>query len=169
MRSRRSARGRRDRRPHASRRPETPVFGAMEQSGVRHFVKEHHVHFSIEPEWAVTPGGRRAVGFNVRLFAALEKGDRTLPGGSKSRALAASLRKVVESLLPECDSAARIDVEPFSPALYDSREVPGADEVALTLRLLHYSENYARPVDASEERCLRALRSRFKAVSLPER
>jgi hypothetical protein len=136
---------------------------------LRQFVKLHHVHCSVEPEWVVVGGSRFPVGFDLRLFAVHDKDARALPGGPESRALAASLRKLAESLVPECRTAARFDIEPFSPVLYDSREVAGADEVALTIRLLHHAERYTDPVDASEERCLKMIRERLKLLALPER
>ena len=144
------------------------MVGGRDEEALRQFLKRHHVHFTIDPEWVIARDGRRPVGFEIRLFAVHEKGARALPGCPKSRAVAGSLRSLVESILPACPTPARIEVEPFSPALYDSREVPGADEVAIEIRLSH-AQHYADPVDESEERCLSQIRERFKLFTLPER
>ncbi len=131
------------------------------------FVKSHHVHYSVEPEWAVAGGSRKPIGFSVRLFAVHDKGARALPACPKSRALAGSLRSLAEALLPTC-TMTLVEIEPFSLVLYGSREVPGADEVALTIRLSQ-PRRYADPVDASAEPCLKQIRESFKVLSLPER
>jgi hypothetical protein len=81
----------------------------------------------------------------------------------------ASLRSLAESLLPECGTIARVEVEPFRPVLYESTEVPGTDEVALTLRVLREFEPHVPPRGASEEYCLREIRKRSKLMALPER
>jgi hypothetical protein len=135
----------------------------------REFVKRHHVHYSVAPDWVAGREGRWSVGFEVRLFAVQGKGAGGLPGGPRSRALVRRLGNLAQALLPDCRTMAHIDFDPFRPALYDSSEVPGADEVALTMRLLHCSEDYSLPVDAAQERCLREIRRRLKLLSIPER
>jgi hypothetical protein len=142
---------------------------ARDESVLRQFVKRHHVHYSVEPEWVITGDGRWPVGFNVRLFAGHGRRARALPGGPKSRALVASLRSLAESLLPECRTVGRIELEPFRPVLYESRELPGTDEVAVTIRLLREFERHVHPSGASEEHCLRQIRKGLKLLSLPER
>jgi hypothetical protein len=142
---------------------------ARDDSALRQFVKRHHVHYTVEPEWMITGDGRWPIGFSVRLFAGHGRRARVLPGGPKSRALAASLRSLAESLLADCPAIARIEVEPFRPVLYESRELPGTDEVALTIRLLREVEPHVHPSGASEEHCLKEIRKRLKLLSLPER
>jgi hypothetical protein len=142
---------------------------ALGESTFREFAKRYHVHYTVGPELVVDGHGRRAVGFEIRLFAAHPKRSHVLPGGRGSRALAASLRDLAEFILPDCGTTARLELDPFSPALYESSEVPGGDEVALTIRLLHYSERYAEPIDPAEERCLKQIRAKLKSIRLPER
>jgi len=62
----------------------------------------------------------------------------------------------------------RISTEPFEPALYDSTEVSGADEVRLDVRLTH-RDRYDAPIDACEDRCLREIRGRLKKLGVRER
>jgi hypothetical protein len=59
-------------------------------------------------------------------------------------------------------------VEPFEPALYDSREVPGVDEIAIAIRLV-YRDGYDEPIDPCEEQCLREIRLRFRSLGVRER
>lgn len=141
------------------------MSGGSDEEALRGFVKSHRVHYSVEHELVVGEGARRPVGFAVRLFAVHDKGARALPGCAKSRALADALRSLAEWLVCTCPPT-RIDVEPYRPALYDSRVVPGADEVALTIRLSH-SERYADPLDASQQSCLKVIRGRLKVLAIP--
>lgn len=49
----------------------------------------------------------------------------------------AELRRLAEWAVPSEHRPTRVEIEPFQPALYDSRELAGADEVALSIRLGH--------------------------------
>lgn len=135
---------------------------------LRDLVSRHRVHFTVEPEWVVVPGGRRAIGYDVRLFAVHDRAARALPGDATSRALAASLEELSAAVLPECRAGARVEIEPFRPALYESRVVRGADEVRITVRLLHHVERYDAPADAAEERCVKELRARLRRLAIHE-
>ena len=61
-----------------------------------------------------------------------------------------------------------MEVERTRRSLYDSSEVPGADEVAVVVRLVHRA-GYEASIDACEERCLRELRERLRWLTIPER
>jgi hypothetical protein len=78
------------------------------------------------------------------------------------------LRLIAEEVIPSGERPSRIELEPFRPALYDSRVVPDADEVTVTIRLIH-REGYDRPIDACEERCLKEIRTRLRDFGIPER
>lgn len=132
------------------------------------FVRAHHVHFDVSPEVAFGKEERWTVGFLVRLWAVHDKGDTALPGCPKCVHLVEDLRRLAESVCPHELRPTQSEIPPFERALYDSKEVPGADEVAVTIRLTH-RENYAAPVDACEERCLREIRAGLKAAGARER
>jgi hypothetical protein len=149
--------------------PTKAIEDPGDESAARAFVKRHHVHYFVDPEWAIQGGARWPVGFNVHLFAGHGRRAAALPGGPRSRALAESLRLLAESILPECRRLARVELEPFRPVLYASSEVPGTDEVALTIRVLREFEQHAYTTAVSEEPCLKELRRRLKRLALPER
>lgn len=134
---------------------------------LRELVREHHVHFEVQPEVVILGSERRKVGYEVRLWAVHPKGARALPGCGKCRALLDDLRRLAAEVLPRDERPTRYAIEPPSPALYVSSVVEGADEVGLGVRLLHRSD-YGRPVDACEERCLREIRQRLKALGARE-
>ena len=148
-------------------RTEPPSASDAEQADLRALVREHRVHFDVGPEIVMEAGERLKVGFEVRLWAVHPKGARALPGCGKCRTLVRVLERVAWAVLPQDDRATRYAIEPFAAALYDSRIVPGADEVGLTVRLVHRAD-YERPIDACEERCLKEIRQSLKALGARE-
>lgn len=130
--------------------------------------RSHKVHFDVLPEVVVKTEGRTAVGYEVRLFALHEKGSRALPGCPKCLELVADLQRIAEWIVPHEHRPTVASIEPFQRSLYDSKEVPGTDEVELSIRLFH-REGYERPVDPCETRCVKEIRERLKALRIPER
>jgi hypothetical protein len=132
------------------------------------FVRDHHVHFDVDPEVTFRDGHRLKIGFEVRLWAVHPKGAGALPGCSKCHDLVGGLRRIAECVIPGERRPTQIEFEPFHPVLYDSREVAGADEVAVTLRLAH-RDGSERPADDCQERCLKEIRQRLRAMGIRER
>lgn len=134
---------------------------------LRGFVREHHVYFEVRPELVPTAGERLKVGFELRLWAVHPKGAHALPGCDRCRALARDLERLARAVMPPPDREARSALEPFRPALYESRVVQGADEICVIVRIFHRTE-YERPVDACEERCLKEIRQALRALGARE-
>lgn len=132
------------------------------------FAREHHVHYEVEPEEVLEHDRRELVGFQVRLFAMHEKVKLEAPACPSCNELLGELRSFAEEVVRESDAASRTEIVPALPALYQSTEVPDADEVALTLRVHCDSPDHARP-GGGEEPCLAALRQRLDAVGVPRR
>lgn len=130
--------------------------------------RRRHVHFDVEPEIVFRGSARVKVGFQVRLWAVHQKGARALPGCPKCWDLVDELRQIAEQVVPAEERPTLAELAPYRPALYDSRVVPGADEVSVTIRLIH-RDGYDRPVDPCEERCLREIRARLRALGITER
>ncbi len=126
------------------------------------------VYFEVEPEIVLRGSERVKVGFQVHLWGVHPKGARAFPGCPKCWDMLEDLRLIAQEVVPAEDRPSRTELVPFRPALYDSRVVPGADEVSVTIRLIH-REGYDRPVDACEERCLREIRARLRALGVRER
>lgn len=144
-----------------------PEGSRCDRSG-RDFVHQHRVHYDVTPEIFFRGTERLKVGFEVTLWAAHAKGARALPGCGKCVELASVLRDIAEWVVPQDDRPTRIAIEPFHRALYASSTVPGADEVATTIRLVHQND-YDRPIDTCEERCLKEIRARLKELGARER
>jgi hypothetical protein len=137
----------------------------MEPSG-REFARDHHVHYEVEPEEVTAGEAPGVVGFQVRLFATHGESKLPAPSCRRCAALAAELRSFAERLVSAADVASRTELVEGSPALYQSQEVAGADEVALTLRVR--CDATARG-GSSEERCLAELRRQLDEAGVPRR
>lgn len=139
-----------------------------EKEELRRLARAHHVHFDVGPEVVFRGTERINVGYVVRLWAVHEKGARAMPGCSLCRDLVKNLHRIAEAVLPARDRPTATALDPYRPALYESGVVPGADEVSLEIRL-HHRDDYALPIDACEERCLREIRAALRALGVPER
>jgi hypothetical protein len=136
---------------------------------VKQFAREHHMHYELEPETVDDGTRRRVIGFEVHFFAAHESSQLGAPACPRCRELATELRSLVEHLVhAQPELAARAEVAPAPPALYQSREVPGADEVSVTVRVRCASEDHRRPEHGGDP-CIAQLRERLDAAGVPRR
>ena len=139
-----------------------------EMEVLRELARKRHLHFDVEPEVVFRGSERVKVGFQVHLWAVHPKGARALPGCPKCWDLVDDLRRIAEQVVPSEERPTRSELAPFHPALYDSRVVPDADEVTVTIRLIH-RDGSERPIDPCEERCLKEIRARLRELGVPER
>jgi hypothetical protein len=130
--------------------------------------KRLHAHYDVEPELGVRDGARNRTATLVRLWGVHRMGARALPGCPKSREIASGLTAVARYVLDHEDGM-DAELEPLTWALYVSRVVPGADEIALGIRIARRTADRTPQVFAAEERCLRRLRARLRELGVPER
>ena len=153
-------------------RPDLAVMpGPVEDetaAALRECARRHHVHFEVRPEVDILGEARLSVGYQLRLWAVHERGAHALPGCPWCGVLLAELERIVRWVMPPDGRPTRAEFERTGPALYDSQVVPGADEVALLVRLTHQGD-YRAPIDACEERCLKEMRGRLRSLGIPER
>ena len=140
------------------------------ESGVlapgREFVRRHHVHYDVRDELIVDGDQRRKVGYRVRLWGVVpEQG--LLPADVMESPFAQELVALAEQVVPGERHDTTVSIEPPAPALYDSRVVTGADEIALDIRLVH--AGFDAPSGAAEDRCLRAIRRALEKLGAPQR
>ena len=137
-------------------------------SVLRESVRRHRVHFEVRPEVDILGEVRLKVGYQLRLWAVHDRGAHVLPGCPRCGDLLTELERIVQWVMPPGGRPTRVEYERTGPALYDSQVVPGADEVALLVRLTHQGD-YRAPIDACEERCLKEMRERLRGLGIPER
>jgi hypothetical protein len=132
------------------------------------FVKEHHVHYEIEPETVVQRDRREVVGYEVRLFATHGEARLRAPGCRECAELVGELRSFAERLVVPGHAAAWTGTLAASPALYQSSEVLGADEVAITMRV-HCDSPDHQQTEAGGRRCMDEIRERLGEAGIPRR
>lgn len=131
---------------------------------IRGLVQRHHVHFDVREELESDGAQRRSVGHRVRLWAVVS-GQRLLPGDASASLFADALRAVAQKVIPAERAGAVVEVVGMEPALYDSRVVPGADEIALDILVLRGPKAAA----GGDESCLKAIRKTLESVGALQR
>ncbi len=133
---------------------------------IRGLVKRHHVHFDVRDEVIVDGEQRLKLGYRLRLWAVVS-GTRLLPGDASASLFADALRAVARKVIPDDRGTTRVSIERTEAALYDSRVVPGADEIALDMLIVH--GDGSGPADEGEDRCLKTIRKTLESVGAPQR
>jgi hypothetical protein len=132
------------------------------------FVHERRVRFTVAAEQVIGRDGPIPVGFDVRLLAWHGHEAHALESCPVCLSLEEHLRQVAEFSVGTGEKPAEIEIDPDYAALYDSHDAPGTDDVALDLRLLRRG-NDDRPVGAVEQRYLKEITARLKALGAPQR
>jgi hypothetical protein len=138
----------------------------QDREPLERFAREHHVHYEVEPEVVVEGERREVVGVQLRLFATHGESKLEAPACPRCVDLLRDLRSFADRIVRWGDEADRIEIAPASPALYASTEVPGADEVALAVRVRCDTPEQRR---AGDDRCVAELRERLREVGVPQR
>ena len=130
----------------------------LDRAALERVVRRHRVYHEVYAEKAIGVKGRPVVAIEVRVWAVAEKGG---PKAGTTRA-AAEAAALVGSAANGEDGPA--DLEPFRSALYDSRQVPGADEVFVALALRLHGEG--ADADRERDRRLTLLRRRLEGLGV---
>lgn len=133
----------------------------------REFVRLHHVHYDVRDELVVDGQERIKIGYRVRLWGVLPEGG-LLPADAVEGPFAQALLALAERVIPEQPGGTTISIEPPAPALYDSRVVAGADEIALDIRMVHGLVGES-PCGPAEDACLKSIRKALEQVGAPQR
>jgi hypothetical protein len=121
-------------------------------------VRGHRVYHEVYAEKAIGVKGRPVVAVEVRIWAVADKDG---PKAETTRA-AAEAAALVGAAANGDDAPG--DLEPFHSALYDSKQVAGADEVYVALALrLHGDGGEA---ERERDRRLTVLRRRLEALGV---
>jgi hypothetical protein len=132
---------------------------------LRALVRRLHVHYDVETELELRDDVRVPVALIVRLWAVHARDARALPGCPRCRELRSHLERIAGFVLPG-PVGSRVTIDPLRPALYDSRVVPGADEIGLAIRVAHGDRG--EPIDGREERSVKGIRAELGKLGIPE-
>lgn len=124
-----------------------------------------HAHYDIQAELDLRDGARVTVALIVRLWAVHARGARALPGCPRCRELRSDLERIAAFALSGL-AESRVTIAPLRPALYVSPVVPGADEIALVIRVAH--GDGGAPIDGCEERSVKAIRTQLRLLGVLE-
>lgn len=130
-------------------------------------VRRYRVHAETCREVVREGERRRTAALEVRLWATMARGAGSLTGEAGWREAVRALAWVAEAALARDGGAPPGEVEPFRPAVYESRQHPGCDEVYLAIRLpLRFGEDGAE--DEVREARLTDLRTRLERLGVYE-
>jgi hypothetical protein len=139
---------------------------AEDLEALRGLVRRLHVHYDVDPEVEIRGDIRVTVAFQVRLWGLHAKGAHALPGCPKCHELRGRLQEIADFALAGDSGRGWAAIEPLRPALYDSRVLPGVDEIAL--RICVARSGVEAPVGEREERFLKAIREKLRMIDVPE-
>jgi hypothetical protein len=153
------------RRAPGAAEPYIPLLEASERGALHEFVRQHHVHYEVEPEEIAEGGRRELVGVRLRLLATHERGRLDAPGCPACVDLLRELGAFADRVVGDAGIAERAETIPATRKLYQSSEDRNADEVALTIRVHCDRPEHRRP-GAAEDRCIGAVRERLAEVGV---
>ena len=140
----------------APARPDPMALGAE--------IRGHRVYYEVYAEKAIGVKGRSVVAIEVRLWSTLEK---LAPKSEATRAAVAAATRIGTTASGsggERGEGPGADLEPFHRALYDSKQVAGADEVFVALALRLRGEG--AEAERDRDRRLVLLRHRLESMGV---
>jgi hypothetical protein len=124
-------------------------------------IRAHRIYYEVYAEKAIGVKGRPVVAVELRLWSTLAK---VVPRAEAARAAVGAAERVGTVANGSNGEAAGADLEPVHSALYDSKQVPGTDEVyvALALRL----RGDGAEAERDRDRRLVLLRRRLESLGV---
>ena len=137
------------------------------QGPLAQFIHDRRVRFTVSHEKVIGADGPVSVGFDVRLYAWHGFDAHDLQGCAVCAGLEKRLQELAEISVRTEDHPTEVEIVPEYSLLYDSRDAPGTDDVALDVRLLLRGED-DHPVGKAEEGYLKQVRARLKGLGVRE-
>jgi hypothetical protein len=132
---------------------------------LRDVIRRHKVVYEVHPALSVFTGQRTTVGYDVELRGTHETQAGWVTAGCDAcRAVWDDLRRVAEAVVPHEMRPAEYDVPAFDHSLH---EVQGREDVQLIIEIRH-REDYNRPLDECEERCVHEIVANLRAIGAQE-
>jgi hypothetical protein len=131
-------------------------------------VQRHKVVYDVRLALSVYTGERQIVGYDIELRGTHEPGtERVTAGCSACETVWMDLRRIADAVLPKEIRLSEYEMPVFDHALHEDLRARRQD-VQLTIEIRH-REDYNRPLDECEERCLREIVAKLRALGAQER
>lgn len=141
---------------------------------LRGIVQEHQVCYEVWPEWYMKDGVKIKIGFELQLcginahLASDGSGHHPVPGCPICFRTYNELREIAEWALPIDERPSRYEIQAFDHALHlASAKRFRRREVVVTIVIMHRND-FNRPVDDCENRCLREMKERLNQLGIHE-
>lgn len=141
---------------------------------LREIVQQHQVCYEVWPEWYMKDGRRLQIGFELELCGvnsqAVSSGDtrHPVPGCPICLHTYKDLREIAEWVLPVDERPSRYEIQAFDHAWHVAPPKRfKRNEVVVTIVIMHRND-FNRPVDDCESRCLKEMRQRLAQLGICE-
>ena len=136
-----------------------------DDSDLKFLVQRHKVCFESYPIWHVPLGGGKvAIGYELDLIGTHDHAQHPVtPGCDECKPDQRALLKIANAILPPNDRASRYAVEPYDVALHFSPRRKMRKDLVVAIDVMH-REQFDRPVDECEMRCLREMKEKLKEL-----
>lgn len=141
---------------------------------LREIVQQHQVCYEVWPEWSTKDGRKTQIGFELQLCGInnhiVSNGDsiHPVPGCPHCFRTYSELRDIAEWVLPREERPSRYEIQAFDHALHLApAKRQRRSEVIVTIVIMHRND-FNRPMDDCESRCLKEMRERLKQLGINE-
>lgn len=134
--------------------------------------RTHRICYEVWPEWSTKEGRKIQIGFELQLCGVNEhnaqNGKHAVPGCPQCFHTYSELREIAEWVLPLEVRPSRYDIQGFDHSLHQAPpKRRRRSEVVVTIVIMHRND-FNRPVDDCESRCLKEMRGRLKELGIHE-
>ena len=139
---------------------------------LQNVVLRHKVCYEVWPEWSGCGGRARRIGYCVSICGVNDRVDcvrgHHVPGCQHCALTYDRLRQLAEWITLTGEPDCRLQIGPFDRAWHIApRQRWSRNEIIVNVRILH-SHNIDRPVNDSQERCLKELRAKLTKLGVSE-
>lgn len=139
---------------------------------LKEIARTHRTCYEVWPEWSTKDGRKIQIGFELQLCGvnehAAQNGKHAVPGCPRCFRTYTELRQIAEWVLPHEERPSRYEIQGFDHALHQApSKRQRRSEVVLTIVIMHRND-FNRPVDDCESRCLKEMRERLSELDIQE-
>lgn len=138
------------------------------ETAIREWVQKHRVTWEVGSFQELVDQQVTTVGFELRLFGQHEAHVHASAGCDNCAPVFERLQAIARAALPKDHRPTTYVVEPSDRSLHHRPEGGWTPEVQLTVHIVH-REDYLRPVDNCERRCVEEIQGSLRALGAQPR